>query len=297
MKLLVLGKDGQVGRALQPALAPLGQVVALGRAEADLEHPEQVAARIAAEHPDVVVNAAAYTAVDAAEDDRTRAWTINADAVGAIGTAAHAIGALVVHYSTDYVYDGLAQGFQTEEQPTSPASVYGASKLAGEALLRQSGARHLIFRTSWVYASAGKNFPLTILRLARERERLSVVGDQWGAPTSAGLIAVVTATAIPQALADPGKLGLYHLAAAGETSWHGLAQFLVGEARAAGATLKVAPDAIVPIPGAEYPAKARRPANSRLSTAKLRAAFGVTLPPWQDGIRQLITTLHSEGRV
>lgn len=297
MKLLVLGKDGQVGRALQSALAPLGQVLALSRAEADLEYPEQVTARIAAERPEVVVNAAAYTAVDAAEDDRTRAWTINADAVGAIGKAAHEIGALVVHYSTDYVYDGLAQGFQTEEQPTSPASVYGASKLAGEALLRQSGAPHLIFRTSWVYADRGKNFPLTILRLAKERDRLTVVVDQWGAPTSAGLIAAVTAAAIPQALADPGKRGLYHLAAAGETNWHGLAQFLVAEARAAGAMLKAAPDAIVPIGASEYPARARRPANSRLDTTRLRTAFGVTLPPWQDGIRQLITTLHSEGRV
>jgi dTDP-4-dehydrorhamnose reductase len=297
VKLLVLGKDGQVGRALQPALAPLGQVVALGRAEADLEHPEQVMARIVDERPDVVVNAAAYTAVDAAEDDRARAWTINADAVGAIGKGAHEVGALVVHYSTDYVYDGLGEGFQTEEQPTSPASVYGASKLAGEALLRQSEARCLIFRTSWVFAPEGKNFPLTILRLARERDRLTVVDDQWGAPTPADLIASVIAAAIPQALGDPGKLGVYHLAAAGETNWYGLAQFLVAEALAAGAALKVTPDAIAPIAGADYPAKARRPANSRLDTTKLRTAFGLTLPPWQDGIRQLITTLRNEGRV
>ena len=297
MKILLFGKDGQVGRALQPELATLGEVIALGRAEADLAQPESLAAIIEARRPDVIVNAAAYTAVDAAEEDRAAAWTVNAGAVGAIGEAARKNGALVVHYSTDYVFDGLALIPYEETAPTRPESVYGASKLAGEALLRESGARHVIFRTSWVYAPIGKNFPLTILRLARERETLDVVSDQIGAPTSAALIAAVTAAAIPQVIADAMKLGLYHVAAAGETSWHNLAQLLVTEALAAGADLKLNPAAILPILAKDYPAKAPRPANSRLDTARLLAAFGVALPPWQDGIRQLITTLRAEGRL
>ncbi|MEO8757107.1 MAG: dTDP-4-dehydrorhamnose reductase [Devosia sp.] len=297
MKILLFGKDGQVGRALQSALAPLGEVVALGRADADFSQPESLAAIIHAQRPDVVVNAAAYTAVDAAEDDRERAWTINAGAVGAIGEAARRSGALVVHYSTDYVFDGLSLAPYEETAPTSPESVYGASKLAGEALLRESGARHVIFRTSWVYAPIGKNFPLTILRLAEERDTLNVVADQIGAPTPAALVAEMTAVAILQANADAMKLGLYHLAPAGETSWHSLAQFLIGEALDAGAGFKLTPAAILPILAREYPVKARRPGNSRLDTERLRATFGVTLPAWQDGIRQLITNLRTEGRL
>jgi dTDP-4-dehydrorhamnose reductase len=297
VKFLLFGRDGQVGRALQPALAPLGEVVALGHAEADLSQPESLGPLIARHRPDVIVNAAAYTAVDAAEDDRDRAWAINAGAVGVIGQAARTIGALVVHYSTDYVFDGTALDPQTEEQPTSPLGVYGASKLAGEVLLRDSGAGHLIFRTSWVYAPQGKNFPLTILRLAHERDTLNVVSDQVGAPTPAGLIARATVEALAAASADRGKLGLYHLAPTGETSWHHLAQYLVADAIAEGAQLKLTPEAIVPILARDYPTKALRPANSRLDTSKLRAAFGLTLPPWQEGIRQLIRTLKTEGRL
>jgi dTDP-4-dehydrorhamnose reductase len=283
-----------VGRALQPALAPLGDVVALGHSEVDLSVPETIGPMIDRLAPDVIVNAAAYTAVDAAEDDRARAWRINAEAVGTIGAAAQKNGALVVHYSTDYVYDGVGSDFQSERESTSPVSVYGASKLAGEALLRESGADAIILRTSWVYAPQGKNFPLTILRLAHERDTLSVVDDQIGAPTPADLIADVTARLIPHA---QGHLGTYNLAPAGETSWHGLARLLIVEALAAEAKLKLTPDAIVPIPASQYPAKAARPANSRLDTTKLRTAFGLTLPPWQDGIRQLIKTLATEGRL
>jgi dTDP-4-dehydrorhamnose reductase len=297
VKLLLFGRDGQVGRALQATLPALGEVIALGRAEADFATPEALPDLVAAHRPDVIVNAAAYTAVDSAEDDRERAWTINAGAVGRLGEAAKKSGALVVHYSTDYVFDGTAGGPQSEEAPTSPVSVYGASKLAGEALLRESGARHLIFRTSWIYAPEGRNFPLTILRLAHERESLTVVSDQLGAPTPAALIAEVTAAAVPQALADRGKLGLYHLAPAGETSWHGFARYLVADALAEGAHLRLTPEAILPIPSAGYPAKARRPANSRLDTTRLRTVFGVTLPPWQLGVRQLISTLKSGGRL
>ena len=297
MKLLVFGKDGQVGREAAAKLTGLGQVVAYGRDGADFERPDTLAALIEAERPDVIVNAAAYTAVDLAEDERERAWTINAGAVGAIGEAAARMGALVVHYSTDYVFDGQGVGYYDEAQPTSPLSVYGASKLAGEVLLRESGARHLIFRTSWVYAPTGKNFPLTILRLARERDTIAVVADQVGAPTAASLIVEVTATAIPQVLANPGKAGLYHLAAAGEASWHGVADFLVAEARAAGAVLKLPPDAIGAIPASAYPTRAVRPANSRLDTGKLRSTFGIALPPWQDGIVALIKALQQEGRL
>jgi dTDP-4-dehydrorhamnose reductase len=297
VKLLVFGKDGQVGREAVAQLPALGEVVAYGHDRADFAHPETLAAIIEAERPDVIVNAAAYTAVDLAEDERERAWTVIAGAVGAIGEAAKKNGALVVHYSTDYVFDGQGDGFYDEAAPTSPVSVYGASKLAGEVVLRDSGARHLIFRTSWVYAPTGKNFPLTILRLAKERDTLAVVADQVGAPTPARLIAEVTARALPQALADGGKLGLYHLAPAGETSWHGVASLLIAEAAAAGAALQLTAAAIRAIPASEYPTKAARPANSRLSTGKLRAAFGIDLPAWQDGIVALIKTLQTEGRL
>jgi dTDP-4-dehydrorhamnose reductase len=291
VNILILGKDGQVGRALQRRLP---EAIALGRAEADLEHPLSLGPIIERHRPEVIVNAAAYTAVDTAEDDRARAWTINAEALEAIGLAAKRAGAFVVHYSTDYVYRGLGEGFQSEAEPTSPLSVYGASKLAGEVLLRDSGAGHIILRTSWVYAPSGKNFPLTILRLAKERESLTVVADQVGAPTPADLIAGVTAHIIGEA---KGHSGIYNLAPAGETSWHGLAQFLVAEALAAGAKLKLTPEAITPISTGQYPAEAARPANSRLDTAKLRQTFGLALPPWQDGIRQLITSLKQEGRL
>lgn len=297
MKLLLFGRDGQLGRALQQTLPALGELVALGRDEADFAAPGDLTGIVAAQRPDVIVNAAAYTAVDAAEDDRERAWTINAGAVGALGEAARTIGALVVHYSTDYVFDGTAAGPQTETAATSPASVYGASKLAGETLLRDSGAHHVILRTSWVYASEGRNFPLTILRLARERDSLEVVSDQVGAPTPAALVARVTAAIVPQVLADRSKLGLYHLAPSGAVSWYDLARYLVADAIAEGARLRLMPEAIVPVASADYPARARRPANSRLDTAKLRAVFGLALPAWQEGIRQLITTLKSGGRL
>ncbi len=289
MKTVIFGKDGQVGRAL---LARLPEAIAFGRAEADFTQPDAVAAIIAEEQPEMIVNAAAYTAVDAAEDDRVTAWTVNAETVGAIGEAAVKNDALVIHYSTDYVYPGEAPGYVSEDEPTSPLSVYGASKLAGEVLLRESGARHVTLRTSWVYAPVGKNFPLTILRLARERETLNVVVDQLGAPTSADLIADVTTQLMARPIA-----GLYHLAPTGETSWHGLATLLVQEALEAGAELRLRPGNIKPIPAAEYPTKAQRPANSRLDTTKLQQALGITLPPWQDGVRQLIRTLAAEGRL
>lgn len=289
MKVLIFGRDGQVGRALQRVLPA---ALALGRAEADLERPEALRPIILRETPDVVINAAAYTNVEAAEADRQRAWTVNAGALGVIGEAARDAGALVVHYSTDYVFDGTAPGPQDETASTSPLNVYGASKLAGEVLLRDSGADHVILRTSWVYGPEGKNFPLTILRLAREKSTIDVVADQRGAPTSAELIASVTARVI----ATP-KPGLYHLAAAGETSWHGLATYLVETAREQGASLSLAPEAIRAIGAAKYAARAVRPANSLLDTSKLRSAYALELPAWQDGVARLITTLRDEGRL
>lgn len=295
MKLLLLGANGQIGTALQLALALLGVVSAHGRSTADLARPEQLRTLIATAHPDVIVNAAAYTRVDDAESNATLAHAVNGDALRHIGEAAAAIGALVVHYSTDYVFDGTADGFQPETQPPHPLSAYGASKLRGDLLLAESGADHLILRVSWVYAPGAGNFPSTILRLAREREQLSVVDSEIGAATPAALIAAVTARLIPPILADRRKSGLYHLAPSGDASRFELAQYVLAKAMAAGGRYLASPDTIQPI--ASFPTKAQRPANSRLATSKLRDTFGLTLPPWQEGIDQFIATLKAEGRL
>jgi len=297
VKLLLLGADGQVGQALRPLLAGLGSLRACGRAEADLEEPAAIAALIAREAPDVIVNAAAYTAVDAAEDDRDRAYRVNAEAVGAIGEAARKRGALSVHYSTDFVFDGAGHGAYAETDTARPLGVYGASKLAGDEALAASGADHLILRVSWNYSAVGRNFPLTILRLAATRDGIDVVADEYGAATAASLIAEATCTALRQTLADRGKTGLYHLSAAGSASRHELARFIVAEAAAQGAVLALKPENIRPVRAAAYGLKARRPSNSRLDTGKFSRAFGVELPPWQAGVRQLITTLIGEGRL
>ncbi|HZY69105.1 MAG TPA: dTDP-4-dehydrorhamnose reductase, partial [Devosia sp.] len=282
MKLLLLGRNGQVGRALLPLLPQLGEVVSTGREEADFENPAGLAALVEHEKPDVVVNAVAYTAVDAAEDDRERAFRVNAETVGALGRAAREVGALVVHYSTDFVFDGTGSAPHREEDATNPLSVYGESKLAGEVALRESGADHLILRISWIYSEHGKNFPLSILNLAKSRDTLNVVADETGAATSATLVAEATVAALRQATANRDLCGLYHLAPAGVASRHELAKFLVAEARAAGMALKLTSDAIKPIPAAAFPSKVRRPANSALDTSRFRRSFGVTLPPWQD---------------
>lgn len=295
MRILVFGRDGQVGRALQPALAALGEAVSLGRAEADFTRPQTLGALVEAHRPDVVVVAAAYTAVDAAESDRDTAFAVNATAVGEIGRAAKKIGVPVVSYSTDYVYDGEAGDPHREDETPNPRSVYGASKLAGEEALRASGADHVILRTSWVYAPDGKNFPLTMLRLAREREHLRVVADQIGAPTPAKLIAEATARVIPQLLSDRSKAGIYHFAAAGETSWHGFARLVIAEARRAGAVLKAGADEVEPVTTADYPTPARRPANSVLDTTRFRATFGGDIPRWEEGVRVFIEDLSRKG--
>jgi len=291
MKILLLGKNGQVGWELQRALAPLGEVIARDRRTtpaADLSDPESLAAIVRDARPDVIVNAAAHTAVDKAEGEADLARAVNTTAPAVLAREAAALGAWLVHYSTDYVFDGSGTAPWTESAPVAPLSVYGQTKADGEAAIRLSGCRHLIFRTSWVYAARGGNFAKTMLRLARERDRLTVVSDQFGAPTGADLIADVTAHAVRAAAQRPDVSGTYHLVAAGETTWHGYARHVIEQARAAGQDLRVAADAVEPVPTSAFPTPARRPANSRLDTTRLRNTFGLTLPSWQSGVDRLL---------
>lgn len=292
MKLLLLGGNGQVGRELRRSLPQLGEIVVATRdgaeadAIADFDAPESLAALIARVAPDVVVNAAAYTAVDKAESDADAAFRINAEAPAAVAGACAASGALLVHYSTDYVFDGSATRPYREDDATSPLGVYGASKLAGEAAIRASGARHAILRTAWVYASHGKNFLLTMLRLASERDELRVVADQVGAPTPAAWIADATAALIRAGVAQSGT---WHLTAGGATSWHGFAEAIIDHAHARG--LIARKPRVVAVPTSDYPTPARRPAYSVLDTAKLRHDFGVEPPHWRDGLRRTLEAL------
>ncbi|SFW30032.1 dTDP-4-dehydrorhamnose reductase [Nitrosovibrio sp. Nv17] len=292
MKILLFGKSGQVGWELQRSLAPLGELVALDADSRDLcgdfTRPEDIAETVRAVVPDVVVNAAAHTAVDRAESEAQRARLINAQAPAALARACRRLDAWLIHYSTDYVFDGSGSAPWTEADPTGPLNVYGATKLEGEAAILASGCRHLIFRTSWVYAARGGNFARTMLRLAQARTDLSVVDDQVGAPTGADLLADVTAHAIRRALYQRDVAGVYHLAAAGETSWYGYAWFVLDRARQAGVALKVAPEDIQPVPASAFPTPAARPANSRLNTAKLRTAFGLHPPVWQTGVARML---------
>jgi dTDP-4-dehydrorhamnose reductase len=291
LKILVTGKNGQVGFELQRALAPLGEVIAVGHAQCNLADAEAVRELVRRVAPDVIVNPAAYTAVDKAESDEQTAFAVNAQAPGVLGEEAARLGALVVHYSTDYVFDGAKEGSYTEADQPDPQSVYGSTKYAGERALATANPRHLILRTSWVVGAHGGNFAKTMLRLAAERERLSVVADQFGAPTSAALLADLTAQLVRQYQhegADGFPYGTYHVTASGETNWCDYARFVIGEALAAGKTLKAGPDAVAPLTTAEYPTPAKRPSNSRLDTSHFRSTFGLRLPPWQESVRHVL---------
>lgn len=293
-KILLLGKGGQVGWELQRALAPLGELIALdfdspGPLGADFSRPDELADTVRQVQPQIIVNAAAHTAVDKAESEPELARTINALAPGVLAQAAASAGAWLVHYSTDYVFDGSGTQARDEAAATRPLSVYGSTKLEGEALIRASGCRHLILRTSWVYGTRGGNFAKTMLRLAAEREELRVINDQIGAPTGADLLADITAHALRQALRQPALAGTYHAVAAGETSWFDYARFVIEWARQGGQPIKVKPEAITAVPTSAFPTPARRPLNSRLSTQKLQSAFGLTLPPWRQGVERMLT--------
>ncbi|ARP88277.1 dTDP-4-dehydrorhamnose reductase [Bordetella genomosp. 9] len=296
MKILLLGKNGQVGWELQRSLAPLGELVALGRDGeiglcGDLTDTHRLADTVKAVAPDVIVNAAAYTTVDKAEEEPDTARAVNVTGPAVLAREAAASGALLVHYSTDYVFDGSGTRPWTESDPTKPLSVYGSTKLEGEQQIRKAAGVHLILRTSWVYAARGRNFAKTMLRLARERDSLSVIDDQVGAPTGADLIADVTAHLIARLLRTPELGGTYHLVAAGETSWFDYARYVLQKAFEHGVELRVRPESVNPIPSSAYEVAARRPLNSRLDTALLRQTFGLSLPSWKAGVDRMLTEI------
>lgn len=291
MKILLLGKNGQVGWELQRSLAPLGELIALDRNAVgdlcgDLSDLGALRRTIRKVAPDVIVNAAAYTAVDKAESEPELADRVNAQATQLIAEEAVALGAWLIHFSTDYVFSGEGSDPWLETDSAAPVNEYGASKLAGERAISASGCKHLIFRTSWVYGARGNNFAKTMLRLAKDRETLNVIADQIGAPTGADLIADITALAICQVLQRPNLSGLYHLAAGGEVSWHGYARHVIAFAQAEGEQLAV--KTINSIDTTAYPTPARRPLNSRLNTQKLRDNFSLHLPDWQSGVTRML---------
>jgi dTDP-4-dehydrorhamnose reductase len=295
LKILLLGKNGQVGWELQRSLAPLGEVLALDRHSTphggDLSQPERLAQTVLDWRPDVIVNAAAHTAVDKAESEPELARCLNATAPAALAQAAAQIGALLVHYSTDYVFNGQGDQPWQEGDSTGPLSVYGQTKREGEQAIVASGCAHLIFRTSWVYAARGGNFAKTMLRLAAERERLTVIDDQFGAPTGADLIADVTAHAIRASLQQPALGGLYHLVAGGQTTWHGYASHVIAQARLLQPGLALKVSEIAPVPTSAFPTPAHRPLNSRLATHKLQDAFGLQLSHWQQGVNRMLAEI------
>lgn len=292
MKILLLGKGGQVGWELQRSLAVAGDVVALDFDDgADFTQPDQLLSRVQALAPQVIVNAAAHTAVDKAESEPELARRINAATPALLAIEAKRLGALFVHYSTDYVFDGSGSQPRDEEAPVAPLSVYGSTKAEGEDAVRASGCQHLILRTSWVYAARGGNFAKTMLRLAAERDQLKVIADQIGAPTGADLLVDLTTHMLRAARVNPALTGTYHAVAGGEVSWHDYARFVIEFARARGVAIKVAPEQILGIPTSDYPTPARRPLNSRLSTAKLQQRFGLRLPHWQQGVERMLNEI------
>ena len=295
MKILLLGKNGQIGWELQRSLAPLGEVVALDRQSpdlcGDLTNLQGLAETVRTVRPDVIVNAAAHTAVDKAESEPELARTVNALAPGVLAREAQQLGAWLVHYSTDYVFDGSGTQPWFETDMPAPLSVYGHTKLEGERLIATHCKNHLILRTSWVYAARGGNFAKTMLRLAQERERLTVIDDQWGAPTGAELLADVTAHAIRHVQGHSEAAGLYHLAASGETTWHGYAKYVLAQAEIAGKAIKIIAKEVAPVPTSAFPTPAQRPHNSRLNTGKLQTTFGLNLPAWQQGVDRMLAEI------
>ena len=295
MKILLFGKNGQVGWELQRSLAVLGPVTALGHDGddhcGDFSNPAGIADAVRALRPDVIVNAAAHTAVDKAESEPELARQLNATTPGVLAQEAARLGAWLVHYSTDYVFDGSGQQPWTEEDAPAPLSAYGRTKLEGERLIAASGCKHLILRTSWVYAARGANFAKTMLRLAQERESLTVINDQWGAPTGADLLADATAHAIRHLQTHPQDAGLYHLVAAGETNWHLYAKYILDQSQQAQAAIKIKATEVVPVPTSAFPTPAVRPHNSRLDTRKLQNTFGIQLPHWQTGVARMLTEI------
>jgi dTDP-4-dehydrorhamnose reductase len=292
MKILLLGKNGQLGWELQRSLAVAGEVVALGHEDGgDFTQPNALLARVQAIAPQVIVNAAAYTAVDKAESEPDLARQVNARTPALLAIEARRTGAMLVHYSTDYVFDGSGSQARDEEAPIAPINVYGTTKAEAEDAIRASGCQHLILRTSWVFAARGGNFAKTMLRLAQERDQLKVIADQIGAPTGAELLADLTVPMLRAVRVNPALVGTYHAVAGGETSWHDYARFVIEFARARGVSLRVAPEQILAIPTSDYPTPAQRPLNSRLATGKLQQRFGLVLPPWQQGVARMLTEI------
>lgn len=295
MKILLFGKGGQVGWELQRSLAFMGELVALDVNDqelcGDFTHPDSIIQTIHSVSPDVIVNAAAYTAVDKAESESELAGTINTQAPEILAQESRKLGAWLIHYSTDYVFDGNGVKPWKETDPTIPLNVYGSTKLEGEKAVIDSGCKHLIFRTSWVYSARGENFIKTMIRLAQNRDHLSVIDDQIGAPTGAELLADVTAHSMNIALRQPQVSGLYHLAAKGETSWYGYASFVLDKARQSGIKLKVQSENIQPVSTDVFSQTARRPGNSRLNTKKIERTFDLTLPLWQTGVARMLTEI------
>ena len=294
MKILLFGSTGQVGWELQRSLAPLGEVIALQHRTpsdglcGDVSDLLGLAQTIRSVRPDVIVNAAAHTAVDKAEGEQELALHLNAQAPEVMALQAQALGALLVHYSTDYVFDGSGFTARKEGDTTGPLSVYGRTKLEGEQRIEATGCRHLIFRASWVYAARGRNFAKTMLRMAQENDELSVINDQWGAPTGADLIADITAHAIRHVTARDHDLGLYHLVAGGATTWHAYASYVIAQAQILRPELPWKVQHVAAVPTTAFPAAAQRPLNSRLSTAKLQAAMRLHLPVWQQGVDRML---------
>lgn len=295
MKILLFGKNGQVGWELQRSLAPLGRVIAVDRFSqeycGDITDTAGITQIIRAIAPDVIVNAVAYTAVDKAENEPVLARQINAEATAVLAHEAKRAGAWLIHYSTDYVFDGSGSRPWLETDNPAPLNVYGQTKLEGEVAIRESGCLYLIFRTSWVYATRGNNFIKSILRLANERDELTVINDQIGAPTGADYLSDTTAHTIMMAINRPEFSGLYHLVAEGEISWHGYARFIINFAQAHGKQLKLKTDSIVPVPTSSFNTPAKRPHNSRLSTDKFQKTFRLNVPQWQIGVSRALTEI------